>query len=1779
MYTGDSATQVLTIYNNGDGDLDWEISFSALQRVLGDFVLPPGFIGNMDLSDHSATSTGSVIIRDRPLSTYNNSSLNRDNIYNVLVYHNSTGVSSVINEHPEINATQAYSYVPEDLQDYQVLFNIRESDLYSEETLEWIYNGGTWVGEWHSNDYPISSWGAIEGTATGNGISGSQSVNILDPDHWIAQNIDWENIPVGSEPCDFMRNITIDDPDANIIITVNHYSYGEVPLIVEKSYGDGTIILFNWDYQDDPSSVSEMIRQVAYYACTAGSVPWLSFADSSGTIAAGSSQEIEIEFNAAELDTGLYDTEFFMLSNDPDEPSIEIPVHLDVDMLFPDIAVSPDSLSEELYVGDSSVQSLTIYNNGEANLNWVGYVSFADSARVMARSPVFGPGTPSNDRKIENERMMRPMNPVYPDREDIYAFDPVDYVGIAAPGTASRTDRNNQSLENILSNLNENYTSVNSIIPNRYDFYDGVTGYSINDGGNDMYDGGNILNTNLGSYLEYSDDMITGSTYLGEGGQYFTRKYDGLFVFAADINGLEYFEITGDLGADGYGNTDGSILEVNLYGRTFYGFVNRIYNAYDPSVNHLIIVEAHDGLSHTFPSTTNSEAHRVTGLGETTQIYYLLYAGDVNVDYGYYIDDDATLAIMEAFLSSIDLRPPWLSLSSESGTIPIGESATLDVAFNASDIAGGTHSAVIQIVSNDEDEPQVNIPVSLTANIPYPNITVTPDSLNEHLFYGDSSVQTLTVTNDGVADLIWNLNILDYGRDGTAYTFTNCGNEGFIGPSQEDCDSEYQETTLEGVVSVNEGIQEWVVPQTGVYTIEVWGAKGGDGSSGGGYSGGLGARMSGEFNLTAGETINILVGQIGESQQEGAGGGGSFVAGPDNTPLIIAGAGGGAGGAGNGVDAVTETSGTAGEVGGAGGENGNGGEEDYGNGAAGGGFYTDGAAEYGDGGGRAYLNGGNGGETSWPSYPGSSGGFGGGGAGWCCGGNGGGAGGYSGGGTSGSPYYGGGGGGGSLNAGENQDNEVGINSGHGIVVITLDSPSISWVSASENSGTVPVGESHTVNMSFNSSELEEGDYLADIIIYSNDPDEPEVDIPVTLSVFTDVLMTDVADTSIYEDSGLALALSANYPGYEYAFTASSDTSGVEASVENDTLILSPEADWTGTASIELVLTLENSLSDTTGFTLTVHAVNDPPNAYDEIYYMDEDDTLVTVLPADDGDSLNGAEDDQGLTFIAITGFQYGSYDLGRTDGQLTYAPNPDYFGPDSLQYVLTDDGTTAGQSDPLSDTALIVIHTLPINDSPILENLSDTTMYEDSTLAIIVTATDIDNEDLSLEASSSIDEYITVEIVDTVLYINSHFNWFGSAIITVVANDNMGRAVDVEEFQLTVLPVNDAPYFENLFTLAGVDIEFELHLFAYDIDGDTLSMMLDSSWTYPGWLALAYDPFRLTGTAPEPGEFHFPLHLSDGQVTVTDTFHLSVHYFHPRITAITDVPDDQGGRVYIDFNRSFFDNPDETNQFYTAFRLDEVDDSTVWVGVGTGSANGNETYRFEVSTLVDSTGEQDGMTEFKVVAFMNEGTFQSEPAMGYSLDNLAPAAPGGLIADVMDEGIYLSWDICIAEDFQHFNLEKSYSDEFAEYETFNVTDTSYMDPDYVLNETQYYRLSAVDHSGNVSDYSDIVEAAVLALDEDLIPEVYALHQNYPNPFNPVTNIRYDLPEDADVMIRIFDIQGRVVKTLVSGQEKAGRKSIVWDATNQIGEQVAAGMYLYLIQSGEFKQTRKMVLLK
>ena len=96
---------------------------------------------------------------------------------------------------------------------------------------------------------------------------------------------------------------------------------------------------------------------------------------------------------------------------------------------------------------------------------------------------------------------------------------------------------------------------------------------------------------------------------------------------------------------------------------------------------------------------------------------------------------------------------------------------------------------------------------------------------------------------------------------------------------------------------------------------------------------------------------------------------------------------------------------------------------------------------------------------------------------------------------------------------------------------------------------------------------------------------------------------------------------------------------------------------------------------------------------------------------------------------------------------------------------------------------------------------------------------------------------------------------------------------------------------------------------------------------------------------------------------------------------------------------------------------------------------------------------------------------------------------------------------------------------------------------------------------------------------ETLPQGFALEQNFPNPFNPSTTIRYELPEEAMVNVTIYDMLGRQVKTLINKTQDAGYKSVIWDATNDYGKPVSAGIYLYQIQAGEYIRTKKMVLLK
>ena len=94
-----------------------------------------------------------------------------------------------------------------------------------------------------------------------------------------------------------------------------------------------------------------------------------------------------------------------------------------------------------------------------------------------------------------------------------------------------------------------------------------------------------------------------------------------------------------------------------------------------------------------------------------------------------------------------------------------------------------------------------------------------------------------------------------------------------------------------------------------------------------------------------------------------------------------------------------------------------------------------------------------------------------------------------------------------------------------------------------------------------------------------------------------------------------------------------------------------------------------------------------------------------------------------------------------------------------------------------------------------------------------------------------------------------------------------------------------------------------------------------------------------------------------------------------------------------------------------------------------------------------------------------------------------------------------------------------------------------------------------------------------------LPISYSLNQNYPNPFNSSTVLRYSVAKAARVRLDVFDILGRRVRTLVEEFQSAGTHDVTWDGRDAVGRAAASGTYFYRLTTGEYSESRKMILLK
>ena len=235
----------------------------------------------------------------------------------------------------------------------------------------------------------------------------------------------------------------------------------------------------------------------------------------------------------------------------------------------------------------------------------------------------------------------------------------------------------------------------------------------------------------------------------------------------------------------------------------------------------------------------------------------------------------------------------------------------------------------------------------------------------------------------------------------------------------------------------------------------------------------------------------------------------------------------------------------------------------------------------------------------------------------------------------------------------------------------------------------------------------------------------------------------------------------------------------------------------------------------------------------------------------------------------------------------------------------------------------------------------------------------------------------------------------------------------------------------------------------------------------------------------------------------------------------------------------------------------------------------NEDFRLQLtSPCIDAgTADLDGN------GFDDNDLFYTGSAPDMGALEWVIAAPN-LEAYAQDSTVILAWTE-IEEDLLYYQLDRATNAMFTEnVDQTYVTTNTYTDDDIDTGIEYFYRVSG--YVGYWTDYSNTVSVIIesLDLDEDSAMHLdYKIHQNYPNPFNPTTQIKYDLPEDALVSINIYDLMGRSIKSLVNSNQSAGYRSIQWNATNNLGEPVSAGMYIYMIQAGEFRQTKKMVLLK
>ena len=311
------------------------------------------------------------------------------------------------------------------------------------------------------------------------------------------------------------------------------------------------------------------------------------------------------------------------------------------------------------------------------------------------------------------------------------------------------------AIDELLTNLNEGYSSITTFVANKFNFTDESGNPSwfnaINDGGIDMYDGGNLINTNLThSYdssknnaslnfttptrwnvIPYTHTQHTsvtfnfigdgtvddGTSYFGAGSEYFTNLYPGMFVLAARNINITEFHVTGNIGTDGGGLIATDDFTITVAGNEYAVYRKSVYNSPDPSINHIFIIPGNgSGVTHTWDTTRQCDDDAIQNLTGIDAIYYLLLAKSV------FPSSAAALSHGEA----VNVVTQFLTIVNDSeDSIDMPCTATASISARATWVATAISNSTTQVTVNGNR----NTPAELDAIECESDVTVTYNKL------------------------------------------------------------------------------------------------------------------------------------------------------------------------------------------------------------------------------------------------------------------------------------------------------------------------------------------------------------------------------------------------------------------------------------------------------------------------------------------------------------------------------------------------------------------------------------------------------------------------------------------------------------------------------------------------------------------------------------------------------------------------------------------------------------------------------------------------------------------------------------------------------------------------------------------------------------------------------------------------------------------------------------------------------------------------------------------